>query len=119
MVRVVEPVHASQLYLAPIATGTDSYGESMAARVAPAEDYIQNVTMRLRLENRGLDIEGEVRVADSPGAAIVEIAETHGADLVVLAAHRRGVSHLAGRSVADRVLRGGPRATLLVRGEND
>lgn len=119
IVRAVQPVHASQLYLAPIGAGADAYAESMEARVAPAEDYVRNVTMRLQLENRELGIEGEVRVADSPAAAIVEIAEAKGADIVVLAAHRRGLSHLGGRGVAEQVLRGGPRATLLVRGDEE
>ena len=119
LVRVVEPVHAAQRYLAPVLVGAEPSAESMEARVAPAEDYVRNVRLRLQLENRGIEIEGEVRIASSPAAAIVEISEAKGADIVVLAAHRRGRSHLTGRGVTDHVLRGGLRATLLVRGEDE
>lgn len=119
LLRVVEPVRAAQLCVAPAIGASQGYDESMGTRVEHAEGYITNVTMRLRMENHRLRVSGEVRVADSPAAAILELAETQGADLMVLAAHRRGLAHLAGRGVSDRILRGGPRAMLLVRAEED
>jgi nucleotide-binding universal stress UspA family protein len=61
----------------------------------------------------------EVVVDDNVARVIIDTAEQKHADLVAMATHARGLSRLVIASVADKVVRGGPGAVLLIRPQHD
>jgi nucleotide-binding universal stress UspA family protein len=87
--------------------------------VARAEGYVSKLAARLRAAHAPLDIRAEVRTANEAAGVIIETAKRRGADLIAMATHGRGVSRLVVGSVADKVLRGGPGALLLIRPRPD
>jgi len=120
LLSVVRPMHAPVYVpvpdaLAPVATPTEFIEQTMQVLVARAEDYVSRLADRLRREHAPLDVRAEVQVADQPASAIIDCAARHGSDLVVMASHGRALSRVVVGSVADKVLRGGPGALLLIR----
>jgi nucleotide-binding universal stress UspA family protein len=78
-----------------------------------AEEVVENA--RERAAERGVTVATEVVVGKAP-RAIVEYAEEHGVDLVVMGSHgRSGVSRVLLGSVAERVVRRSPTPVTVVR----
>lgn len=120
LVRVVEPVQmrsADYPLPYPIPLGvTDP--EATDRLVAQANDYLTGVAARVRGQHP-LEVAIDVRVSERVAPAILEAADERGADLVAMASHGRGASRLLVGSVADKILRGAPRAVLLFRPSQD
>jgi nucleotide-binding universal stress UspA family protein len=93
--------------------------ETTQELVARAESYVSKLAARLRAAHAPLDIRAEVRTANEAAGVIIETAKRRGADLIAMATHGRGLSRVVVGSVADKVLRGGPGALLLVRPRMD
>lgn len=120
LVRVVEPVTVPVAEYAPsYASAAAAMSETTQVLIGRAEGYISGLAARLRHDHPMLDIRGDVRVAPSAATAIITDAAERHADVVALATHGRGVSRLLIGSVADKVLRGGSGAVLLVRPHHD
>jgi nucleotide-binding universal stress UspA family protein len=83
-----------------------------------ARKYLDGIARRLR-EEHGLRASIDVRMFESAAPAIIDATATHHVDVVAMATHGRGASRLLVGSVADKVLRGGPRAVLLFRPQQD
>ena len=116
LLRVVAPISApTPLYAAPYLPVNEPTEESLEDRVTSAEGYVDAIAARVRRDNRALDLVTDVRVAESPATAILEAVSAHDVDTVVLATHGRGLSRLVIASVADKILRGGPDAVIVVR----
>ena len=83
-----------------------------------ARKYLDDLAQRLRDEH-GVRVCVDVRMFEHAAPAIIEAANTHRAHVVALSTHGRGASRLFVGSVADKVLRAGPRAVLLYRPTQD
>ena len=83
--------------------------------VERASDYIANLALKLRRQHPLLDIQSEVRTDSTPARVILDVVQAQGCDVVALATHGRGMSRFVVGSVADKVLRAGPRAMVVVR----
>jgi nucleotide-binding universal stress UspA family protein len=90
--------------------------ESIARR---SREYTTGLTGMLRQAHATLEISGDVVIGDSVARAIISTAERTQADCVALATHGRGLSRLVVASVADKVVRGGPGAVLLIHPAHD
>ena len=84
-----------------------------------ATTYVNDIATEMRSAHPRLTVVTDLIVSDTPALAIVDVAEKHAADLVAMATHGRGVSRLVVPSVADKVIRGGPDAVLLVKVPSD
>lgn len=116
LLRIVEPVTVPVAEYAPsFAAAAQAMSETTQVLVSRAEEYVSGVAARARHDHPELDIRADVRVSGSAAKAIIEVAAERHADVVALATHGRGMSRLLLGSVADKVLRGGPGAVLLVR----
>jgi nucleotide-binding universal stress UspA family protein len=120
LVRVVRPVNVPVFIPVPeypmaYMPTPESVAEETKAATDRAEAYMDGVVERVRRDAADLAVQAEVRVAESAAGAILEAAHTHDADAVALATHGRGLSRLVIGSVADKVLRSGLRAMLVVR----
>lgn len=83
--------------------------------LAFADRYLLGQRERITTGHPGAVVEVDVRLEQSAGAAIVDAARSHRADVVALTTHaRRGVRLLLG-SVADKVLRGTDGSILVLR----
>ena len=91
--------------------------DATASLVERAADYVSSLAVKLRLQYAMLDIQTEVRTDASPARAILDTASAQGSDVVAMTTHGRGMRRLMIGSVADKILRGGPRALLVVRPE--
>lgn len=80
--------------------------------------HLEDRARRLRDEH-ALDVRIDVRMFESAAPAIIHAALLHHANMVALSTHGRGASRLFVGSVADKVLRAGPRAVLLFRPQQD
>ena len=83
-----------------------------------ARKYLDGFAARLRDEH-GLSVMVDVRMHESAAPAIIEATTSHRTDVVAMSTHGRGASRLLIGSVADKVLRAGPRAVLLYRPSQD
>jgi nucleotide-binding universal stress UspA family protein len=120
LVRIVEPVQAQSAdyplpYPIPVGV-TDP--EATDRRLAQAREYLTGIAARIR-EQHPLDVAIDVRVSERVAPAILEAADESAAALVAMASHGRGASRLLVGSVADKMLRGAPRAVLLFRPSQD
>jgi nucleotide-binding universal stress UspA family protein len=80
------------------------------------EEIVSEVVERAR--ESGVDVESEV-VQGDPSKAIVDYAETIGADVIVMGTHgRRGLSRMLLGSVTETVIRTSPVPVLSVRPED-
>lgn len=78
-----------------------------------AVTYMENIASLVDYEGSMSDARIEAHA--SPGAAILECAAALERPLIAMASHGRGLSRLFLGSVADEVVRGSPRAVLMVR----
>jgi len=82
-------------------------------RRASSEEYLEQVAERLKCSRAGLNTEV---VEGKASECIVDYAENHGVDLIIMATHgRSGIGRFALGSVADRVMRHSGVPVLLVR----
>jgi nucleotide-binding universal stress UspA family protein len=115
---VLVPAYTAAMEIAGSFSPPEEYAESAThAQVERAADYVSSLAAQQRGKHPTLDVQTEVRTEPSPATAILETARAQGADIVAMATHGRGMSRLVVGSVADKVLRGGPRALLVVRPE--
>ena len=116
LLRLVEPVVTESADYAleyPVySRATDA--AATEREVESATEYLGSIRRRLR-EEHGLETSADVRVVDRLAPAIPKFARECEADLVALATHGRGASRLIVGSVADKVIRAGPGAILLLR----
>jgi nucleotide-binding universal stress UspA family protein len=107
--RVAQPIPRTQA----LAQMPDVYDDVVAATMREAEDYLAALRARLREERVTVEVRpGEAGVAHQ----ILDYAETDGVDLIVMSSHGlTGVRRWAYGSVAEKVLRSGPCAMLVVR----
>ena len=79
-----------------------------------AIDYLESLAQRLRED--GVHVKTDAVERDVVADAIVEYAEEHGIDLIVMTTHgRSGLSRLVFGSVAESVVRHAPCPVLLIR----
>ena len=117
LLRVVTPlVVPAPVYALPLVLPPERFEDTEAARFDAAKNYLVAIAARLRLEDRDLLVETDARIGESVAPTILQGAEARQIDTVVMATHGRGASRLMVPSVADKILRGGPEAVLLVRG---
>lgn len=113
--RVVAPIVApALLYAAPYVPAPERYEDTEGFRTEAATNYLAALAGRLRRGDENLLVDTDVHIAESVAPAILEAVGAHGADTVVMATHGRGASRLVVASVADKVIRGGPEAVLIV-----
>jgi nucleotide-binding universal stress UspA family protein len=107
LLRVVEPVRAPLPALVgrddPV---TDRAQDTRDTAWRTASTYLNDVAAVVRDRHPSLDIDRELRFANSPGAAILKCAEAHERPLIALASHGRGLSRIFLGSVASAVVRG-------------
>lgn len=116
LVRVVTPVRTpTSVYAVPFAIPQESLDDTLDSRMHGAEQYLDQIAAHLWLENTALDVTTSVRASDATAPTLLESARWASADTIALATHGRGASRLLAPSVADKVLRGGPEAVLIVR----
>ena len=101
----------------------DDTRDSVSVMGGPVLETLEQEGQRLvdemvaRVEERGIDVTGEV-VRGSPHEAIVEYADEHGIDVIVMATHgRTGVERVLLGSVTERVVRTAPTPVLTVHAE--
>jgi len=118
LLRVVAPIPApAALYAMPFAVPPQQADDTLSVRIEAAQSYVDAIAARLRVDDPVLEVATDVRVAESPAPAILEATASHSADTIAIATHGRGMSRLVIASVADKLLRGGPEAVLVVRPE--
>ena len=105
------PAHAPIPYVPP----QELRGVSSRGVRDRADDYLLDLARRLRVQHAPLTVEYAVQVSESAATAIIECVHARAPAAVALATHGRGMSRLLLGSVADTVLRAGPRVVLLVR----
>jgi len=116
LIRVVAPL------MVPSALGSGlpmqplpPFNEAVVSREELADNYLQGVIRRIRAVHPQLTLSTETALNGAAAGAIVESCRRHAAGLVVMATHGRGASRLLLRAVADRIIRDGTDAILLVR----
>ena len=122
LLEVVKPVFMPAFTPALEIAGTYAPPEEYAldateSLVERAASYVSSLATKLRRQHATLDIQTEIRTEASPARVILETAAAQGTDIVAMTTHGRGMSRVVMGSVADKVLRGGPRALLVVRPE--
>jgi nucleotide-binding universal stress UspA family protein len=80
-----------------------------------SDQYMSKLATALRTLHSALDVHADVEVGYNPASVIIDTVKRFKGDLVAMATHGRGLSRLVAASVADKVVRGGPGAVLLVR----
>ncbi|MGH7690746.1 MAG: universal stress protein, partial [Gemmatimonadaceae bacterium] len=118
LVEVVKPVFMPAMeYAVAFGPVDESAADATALLVERAADYVSSLAVQVRRRHPTLDVQTDVRTDVSPARAILDTGRTQGSDVVAMTTHGRGMSRLMVGSVADKVLRGGPRALLVVRPE--
>jgi nucleotide-binding universal stress UspA family protein len=111
LIRVVAPPLVGDVWTALSSEGLDRFGVDRSAE--RAKDELDAIARRLR--GAGLSVEATVIVHANPARALIDEIARAGDDLVALSTAGRGLSRLFVGSVADKVLRGGERPTLIRR----
>jgi nucleotide-binding universal stress UspA family protein len=113
VLRVMQPFASSA---APYLPHTIQLTENeMSEREAHPRRYLARVAASPALAGR--TVQTRLVVDYEPAAAILEAADSHGADLIVVGTHGRGgLRRMLLGSVADKVIRGTRRAVLVHRG---
>jgi nucleotide-binding universal stress UspA family protein len=99
--------------------GSDlAYGQAEYLAAAEAEAKEALAAARAALDAAGVQgVQTQVASAHAIWRGIIEVAQEHGADLIVMGSHgRRGLEKLMLGSVAQRVLTHSPLPVLIVRG---
>lgn len=120
LLEVVKPVYMPAFmpameYAVTYAPPEDYAADATRTLVERAADYVAALATKLRRQHATLDIQTEVRTDATPATVIIGTAEAQGTDVVALATHGRGMSRFVVGSVADKLLRAGPPAMLVVR----
>ena len=111
-VRTAEPV-TSLTGGEEFAFGADTWRQIEAENRAKASKYLEQLVGRVKYD--GVKVNSDV-LAGRPADSIVDYAEKHGVDLIIIATHgRSGVSRWVLGSVADRVLRTACVPVMMVR----
>ena len=118
LVRVVAPAAAPAPFATAPSVALPADQERFNIRLEDAEEYVGAVRRRVLVEEPAIIADADVCVSEKPATAILDAVRRHGADTVVLATHGRGLSRMVIASVADKVLRGGPDAVLVLRAED-
>lgn len=120
LLHVVPPViPAPPEFPIPYMPPSAILGEPTLALVERSKQYAKRLTDALHSSHPGVEVRTEVTVDDNVARTVIETAEKRNADLVAMATHARGLSRLVVASVADKVVRGGPGAVLLIRPQHD
>jgi nucleotide-binding universal stress UspA family protein len=83
----------------------DACEQGREERRAVAQAYLDRVAERLR--TRGLRVQTQVVVGESPAAGVLDVARDRHINLIALATHgRSGLKRLFLGSVADKIVRG-------------
>lgn len=88
--------------------------DATQAAIRAEQEKLCAIVERLRGAAKGTAMSVAVRVHESPAAAIGEYAAATGVGVVALTTRGSGLARLVG-SVADKIVRSGPRAILLLR----
>jgi nucleotide-binding universal stress UspA family protein len=116
LLRIVSPARVpAAAYAVPFAAPTEPLEDNLNSRVDAAQSYLVAVAARLEAEGMTFVVATDVRVAESSAPAILDAAKWQSADTIALATLGRGASRLLAPSIADKILRGGPDAVLIVR----
>jgi nucleotide-binding universal stress UspA family protein len=118
LARIVAPVRVpASVYAVPFAIPQEPITETVDFRVDAVQSYLNEMAARIRGENPKLEVTTGVRVSHSTAPALLEIAGSSSVDTIAVATHARGASRLIAPSIADKILRGGPEAVLVLRAE--
>lgn len=116
LLQVVQPVPpAPQTIPVPYLAPQEVLGTTTRAMHDRADQYLSTIARSLRIQHAPLTVEYGVQISDNPATAIIECVHARSPEAVALATHGRGMSRLIVGSVADSVLRAGPRVVLLLR----
>lgn len=116
LARVVEPVAAvigAPTHFPPARLALDGAATEELRREACAS--MEKLADRLRSEHPGLHMETIVRVAPVVAEELLAITRERNADVLAIATRGRGLSRFLLGSVADKLLRGGTTAMLVLR----
>jgi len=120
LLHVVSPVVPTPPeFPIPYVPPSSLMGEVTESLVQRSKQYTNRLVTALHGSHPTLDVKGEVGVDDAVARVIIESARRQQADLVAMATHARGLSRLVVSSVADKVVRAGPGAVLLIRPQHD
>jgi nucleotide-binding universal stress UspA family protein len=93
----------------------DVYNDVVAATYREAEDYLQELHAQLPYGKISIQYKP---ASDTVADLILDYAIDHGIDLIVMSSHgHSGLKRWVHGSVAEKVLRGAPCATLVIRGQ--
>jgi nucleotide-binding universal stress UspA family protein len=106
LVRVVVPDDIAE----PVVTSHGLDGDVPAAR-----DELRRIATRVGAELAPLVVRSTIAIAEQPAKIIVAAARAWGCDVVAMTTRASGLTRLVVGSVADHVIRFGPRLLLLVR----
>jgi nucleotide-binding universal stress UspA family protein len=112
LLRVVSPTHAAGRVQAPVARLFEAAG--YRAERAQAEQYLNDMAQRVPLDVG--DVRTVVVSSTEPAHAVRRYSVEESVDLIVIATHgRSGVARWALGSIADKLIRSGTAAVLVVR----
>lgn len=114
LLRAVPPIFTTSVdYSGMLATTT----EAITQMEQEALDYLQHVAKQFQSE--GYEVHTEIS-ALPPAEAIIEYAENHNVDLIVIATHgRSGLSRWVFGSVTQKVVQVAPTPVLVIRPRHD
>ena len=111
LTRIIEPPHKLGSWWLPDAADRTPTQVDKARAVAQAK-----LDLEVQAFGPGHKVEAVTEFASPVAKGILDMADTHDADVIVIATHgRKGVGRLMLGSVADKVIRGANRPVLLVR----
>jgi nucleotide-binding universal stress UspA family protein len=109
--RVAQPIPRTRA----LAEMPDVYNDVVAATYREAEDYLQELHGQLPYERISIQYKP---ASDTVADLILDYATDNGMDLIVMSSHgHSGLKRWVHGSVAEKVLRGAPCATLVIRGQ--
>lgn len=114
LLRAVPPIFTTSVdYSGMLATTT----EAITQMEQEALDYLQHVAKQF--ESEGYEVHTEISSLP-PAEAIIEYAENHNVDLIVIATHgRSGLSRWVFGSVTQKVVQVAPTPVLVIRPRHD
>ncbi|MGQ9479948.1 MAG: universal stress protein [Chloroflexus sp.] len=114
LLRAVPPIFTTSVdYSGILATTT----EAITQMEQEALDYLQHIAKQFQSE--GYEVHTEIS-ALPPAEAIIEYAENHNVDLIVIATHgRSGLSRWVFGSVTQKVVQVNPTPVLVIRPRHD
>ena len=109
--RVAQPIPRTRA----LAEMPDVYNDVVAATYREAEDYLQELYAQLPYDKISIEYRP---ASDTVADVILDYATDNSMDLIVMSSHgHSGVKRWVHGSVAEKVLRGAPCATLIIRGQ--